>query len=305
MRFELNEDQIVFFDALDAMVNTADAGFRAATGWERFDWADGLDSRIAANGYFDVGAEAEFGGHTAAELVFRLARLPVVVESAASAMLRPFLGADLPRPLAVTTTAGNEAIRFLPVARSLIRLERGGVSHAAVTSDKVAPLESLFAYPMGRLTGGADWKPLPCDPAQMMVLWQIATAAEIAGNLSGALASVLEHVRVRTQFGRPLGSFQGMQHRLAMASVKIEGAHLLTLKAAQSLAPVDAATALGNAQQISTAICYDLHQFMGAMGLTLEHPLHRWTYRARLLRVSLGGASRNLADGARQRWRAS
>ena len=40
---------------------------------------------------------------------------------------------------------------------------------------------------------------------------------------------------------------------------------------------------------------------MGAMGLTLEHPLHRWTYRVKLLRSDLGGAEmqfRAVADAA-------
>jgi len=38
------------------------------------------------------------------------------------------------------------------------------------------------------------------------------------------------------------------------------------------------------------------------MGLTLEHPLHRWTYRARLLRSSLGGAGANLQAVSTRRW---
>jgi alkylation response protein AidB-like acyl-CoA dehydrogenase len=302
MQLDLSDDQRVFFDALDTMLNAPEAGFRAAAEWERFEWAAGLDAQLAENGYYDVGAEPDFGDVTAAELVFRLARLPVVVECAASALLRPWLGVDVPRPLAVSTF--EAALRFLPVARSVIRIEGGSVSMARLDAP-VAPVESLFAYPMGRMPAAPHWQPLDCDAAQIALRWRIALAAEIAGNLSGALDSVLEHVRMRTQFGQPLGSFQGVQHRLAGASVKIEGARFLALRAAQTLDPTDAATALGYAQSSSTAICYDLHQFMGAMGLTLEHPLHRWTYRARALRSGLGGAAGNLADAARQRWRAA
>lgn len=302
MQFDLNEDQRVFFDALGTMLDAPEAGFHAATGWERYEWAAGLDRQLEENGYYDVGAEPEFGEVTAAEMVYRLARLPVVVESAASALLRPWLGDDLPRPLAVCTN--EQALRFLPVARAVLRLDDEGVSMALLDGE-IAPVESLFAYPMGRLPDAPDWKKLDCDAAQIAVRWRVALAAEIAGNLSGALDSVLEHVRMRNQFGRPLGSFQGVQHRLAGASVNIEGARFLALRAAQTLDPTDAATALGYAQNIAATICYDLHQFMGAMGLTLEHPLHRWTYRARALRATLGGPSANLADAARRRWQAA
>ena len=301
MQFDLNEDQRVFFDALGAMLGTPDAGFRAAADWGRHEWAGGLDARLEENGYFDVGAEPEFGEVTAAELIYQLARLPVVVEGAASALLRPWLGEDLPRPLAVFTN--EKAVRFLPVARTVIRLAGDDVS-MAVIEDGVEPVESLFAYPMGHLPKAPEWRKLDRDAARIGLRWRVALAAELAGSLSGALAAVLEHVRMRQQFGRPLGSFQGMQHRLAGASVRIEGARFLALRAAHSLDPADAATALGYAQNISATICYDMHQFMGAMGLTLEHPLHRWTYRARALRASLGGPSANLADAARRRWQA-
>ncbi|HHX91081.1 MAG TPA: acyl-CoA dehydrogenase [Paracoccus sp.] len=299
MQFDLNEDQRIFFDALGAMLDAPEAGFHAAAGWARFEWAAGLDTQLETSGYYDVGAEPDFGAVTAAEMVYRLARLPVVVEGAASALLRPWLGEDLPRPLAVCTN--ERALRFLPVARTVIRFEGKNVS-SALLDGEIAPIESLFAFPTGHLPDALNWKKLDCDAAQMAVHWRVALAAEIAGNLSGALESVLEHVRMRHQFGRPLGSFQGVQHRLATASVKIEGARFLALGAAQTLDPVDAATALGYAQNIAATICYDLHQFMGAMGLTLEHPLHRWTYRARALRASLGGPSASLAEAARRRW---
>lgn len=299
MDFDLNDDQRLFFDALAQA--TQDAGFRPAAGWGRFDWAAGLDARLEEAGFLDVGAEPEFGAVTAAELVFRLARLPGTVEAAASALLRPVLD-GLPRPFAVLD---GEAVRFLPMARTLLRIEPGGVAVAPLNPGDAEAVDSLFAYPMGRLARPVQWRALDLDPGAALARWRVALAAEIAGNLQGGLDAVLDHVRVRKQFGRPLGAFQGVQHRLAAAAVKVEGARWLALRAAASLDPAEAALALGQAQSISTAIGYDLHQFMGAMGLTLEHPLHRWTYRARALRATLGGAAANLALAARTRWEAA
>jgi alkylation response protein AidB-like acyl-CoA dehydrogenase len=192
------------------------------------------------------------------------------------------------------------------VARSLIWLAADRVQAATLTEGAVAPVESLFAYPMGTVEPeGLEWSTLAADPREAADLWRVATAAELAGLLKGALDSVLEHVRIRQQFGRALGSFQAVQHRLATASLQIEATRLRTLRAAQSGAPEDAAAALGYGQLMATRIGYDLHQFMGAMGLTLEHPLHRWTYRIRLLRSAFGGASGAMQALASHRWEAA
>src|SRR5690606_20908200 len=147
-----------------------------------------------------------------------------------------------------------------------------------------------------------DWSPADCDAVLVADRWRIAIAAELCGALKGGLDSVIAHVKSREQFGRPLGSFQGVQHRLASAAVQIDAARWLAFKAAQQLDRADAAIALGYTQSIATRIGYDLHQFMGAMGLTLEHPLHRWTYRVRLLRTMLGGATGNFRALAGQIW---
>jgi alkylation response protein AidB-like acyl-CoA dehydrogenase len=66
---------------------------------------------------------------------------------------------------------------------------------------------------------------------------------------------------------------------------------LLALKAASTAAPGDAALAAFHAQESTNRICYDLHQMLGAMGMTLEHSLHLWTYRLKLLTSELGGQS--------------
>ena len=221
-------------------------------------------------------------------------------------MLRPLLGRDLPRPFAVVESPMADAIRYLPVARSVISLAGERVQAAVLPSNALAPVESLFGYPMGRLAGDAvGWQTVDADPVRLRNAWRVAIAAELAGTLKGGLDAVVAHVRERHQFGRPLGSFQALQHRLAGAATKLEGAYWLTLKAAQHLDPVATATALGYVQEAATRITNDLHQFMGAMGLTLEHPLHRWTYRARLLRSSMGGAAANFEHIAGSRWRAA
>ena len=113
--------------------------------------------------------------------------------------------------------------------------------------------------------------------------------------MAAALALVLEHVKARQAFGQPLGAFQAIQHRLAMASEVIEGTRYLALRAAWSDSDADAALAAGFAQHHIPQLTYDLHQFCGAMGLTLEFPLHLFTYRLRALLGELGGSSAQLS----------
>jgi alkylation response protein AidB-like acyl-CoA dehydrogenase len=218
-------------------------------------------------------------------------------------MLRPHFAPDLPRPIAVIEGNPDRAVRFLPVAKSVIAIGDDGVRTAVLGNHASETVESLFAYPMGRLADAAmEWTVHDTDPKAVRDSWRVAVGAEIAGSLKGGLEAVLAYVRDRRQFGRSLGSFQAVQHRLAEAAVTIEAAYLLILKAAQSGDGIDSALALGYVQDASNRIVYDFHQFMGAMGLTLEHPLHRWTYRVKLLKSSLGGGSENLKRAADRRW---
>lgn len=287
------------------MLASDDGAFRTTADWGRHEYGTALDHQLDENGFFDAAHEETLGPVMAAEMIFQIAQLPVALECAASALLRPLIASHLPRPIAVVE--GDDPtvpIRFLTLARSVIWLSEQGVKTAAIEQSNVQEVDSLFAYPMGRLKSDKlDWTDIDSDKA--LNLWRVGLAAELTGALKGGLESVLEHVRERQQFGRPLGSFQAVQHRLATGAVEIDAARWLILKAAHSGSTEDATVALGQAQNMATRIGYDLHQFMGAMGLTLEHPLHRWTYRARLLRTAMGGASVNFGNYADIRWGAA
>jgi hypothetical protein len=306
MRFHPNEDQATFLSALEQMMEGKNAAWRTSPVWNRFDWSSDFDGELEQSEFLNCAAEETLGPVTATAMIYRLASLPIAVECAASSLLRPQFAPSLPRPLAVVESDAKHAIRFLPVARSALFIGRSQVRACILDEGGATAVESLFAYPMGVLTRKPDWQRVDADPEMVRDRWRVAIAAELAGALKGGLDAVVAHVRERHQFGRPLGSFQAIQHRLAVAAAKVEGGYWLALKAAQNLDRADAATALGYMQEASTKVVYDLHQFMGAMGLTLEHPLHRWTYRARLLRSSLGGAAENLrAVATKKRWRAA
>ena len=76
---------------------------------------------------------------------------------------------------------------------------------------------------------------------------------------------------------------------MSECTVLARGVKLLAFKAAATESDADAALAALHAQDSATRVVYDLHQFVGAMGMTLEFPLHLWTYRLKALLSELGG----------------
>ncbi|MBI2771318.1 MAG: acyl-CoA dehydrogenase [Burkholderiales bacterium] len=302
MRFEPNDDQRAFLDAVGKLVERQRAEPPVP---ERLQYSSGLEHALEEAGFFECMAIDELGSVAAASLVMELARLPQCAETVASALVAPWLCPTLPRPHALVWERSDAPVRFLPVAQTVIRIRDGQVEAARITPADVKPVDSLFAYPMGALRSpeSLTWEPLPgADIARLRNAWRVGIAAEIAGCLDAALDSVLEHVKERRQFGRPLGAFQAVAQRLAECATLVEGAKWLALHAASSGTTLDAAAAAAYAQDVATRVAYDLHQFMGAMGLTLEHPLHRWTYRTKLLRSELGGPERQFVSAAQAAW---
>jgi hypothetical protein len=184
--------------------------------------------------------------------------------------------------------------RFVASAKTLLIAEGDKLSVVLVSPDDVESVESIYAYPMGRLKRPAELKAKAValstsETAELQKWLRIATAAEAAGLIQAALDSTVEHLSERKQFGRPLGSFQALRHRMAECAVLAGGVKLLALKAAATANEADAAIAAFHAQESATRITYELHQMFGAMGMTLEHPLHLWTYRLKLLLADLGG----------------
>jgi alkylation response protein AidB-like acyl-CoA dehydrogenase len=172
----------------------------------------------------------------------------------------------------------------------LLVIEGERICVARPSADAVEAVESLFAYPMGRVKRALDLERLSeADAANTRKWMRVALAAEVSGLLQAAIASTVEHLTLRKQFGRPLGTFQALRHRMAECAVLAGGVRWLMLKAAGTGDDGDAALAASHAQESATRVVYEVHQMLGAMGITLEHPLHLWTYRLKALLSELGG----------------
>jgi hypothetical protein len=286
MDFTLTADQADLVTAIDRLA----AGFEAKpTAFQGFALVSrDLDLALATAEFFDIARVPELGPLAAALAVERLARLPCTAEFALSMLVRPQLPGAWPRPLALVEN--GRPGRFVAQARSILVVDGESVAILEPSPDALEPVESLFAYPMGRLRTSAGAVPLaPAESAKLRTWLRVALAAEISGLLDAAIAVTVEHVSIRKQFGRPLGTFQALRHRLAECAVLAGGVRLLALKAAWTENDGDAALAALHAQESATRIVWDVHQMLGAMGMTLEHPLHLWTYRLKALLSELGG----------------
>ncbi|VWX51708.1 acyl-CoA dehydrogenase family protein [Novosphingobium sp. 9U] len=268
--------------------------------------SESLDAELVEGAFLDVMAEEELGPATAALVVEKLARLPFAVEAAASALVRPLIDPELPRPLCLIEEGQlRKPVRFLADGATVVVIGPSSVRSFTASADLIrAPQQdTLYAYPVAFLTG------LPTtlithdvDAAEITRAWRVAIAAEAAGLLSAALQSVVTYVSERKQFGRPLATFQAIRHRLAEDQVVTNGVYWLAIRAAATGSHADAALAALHAQEAAKRVTYDYHQFLGGMGMTLEHPLHLWTYRLKLLTAELGGRGANALAAADALW---
>ncbi|MFE3368274.1 acyl-CoA dehydrogenase family protein [Streptomyces sp. NPDC059173] len=103
-------------------------------------------------------------------------------------------------------------------------------------------------------------------------------AAEAVGAAASALERTVEYVKAREQFGRAVGSFQAVKHRLADLYVRVEAARSAAYHAARDpeAGPLALAQAL-EAARITTGEAVQLH---GGIGFTWEHEAHRYLKRA-------------------------
>jgi alkylation response protein AidB-like acyl-CoA dehydrogenase len=113
-----------------------------------------------------------------------------------------------------------------------------------------------------------------------------ALALEAVGIAAKALELGVEHAKTREQFGRPIGVYQAVSHKLADTYVETELARSLAYWAAWCVAehdeqaPIAVAAAKSYAGDAAVAACERSIQIHGGIGFTWEHVLHRYYKRA-------------------------
>jgi hypothetical protein len=304
MDFALNEDQQALVDAVQSIRRPFDAlpmAHRRDRSW----FAADLQRTLIDGGYLD--AARAIGPLEAALIVIELAQSPCVVETGASALVVPHLPVEgIEGPVALIAGDLSRAQRFLPVSRNALIDTGDEVLLLPIDPDEVEPVDTIFAYPYGRFgtrpSLAAARRLGPDAVALLRQWWRVSLAAEIAGAAQAAVAFTVDYVKQRHVFGKPVGTFQAVQHRLAQCHQIARGIRFLALRAAFSGSQLDADLAAAYAQEHVHKLVFDLHQFNGGMGVTNEHELHFWTYRLRALQAEAGGADKAALAIADQLW---
>jgi len=154
---------------------------------------------------------------------------------------------------------------------------------------------------LARVDTGAWRGPLAVlDPDVVTALLErayVAVAAELLGTIRWLFDATLAYAKVRHQFGRPIGSFQAVQHKLANMALARERAWSAVYYAAMTIDAIDsdrhraahvAKAAAGEAARLNAKQAMQIH---GSIGYTWEHDLHLFIRRAYASEHFLGTSS--------------
>ncbi|MGW4073605.1 acyl-CoA dehydrogenase family protein [Streptomyces asiaticus] len=205
------------------------------------------------------------------------------------------------------TPAGPRLFACEPVADSCRRTPRRVLDETrrqALVEFRGAPATAIGAADGTEGTaGGTEGAADGAEGAVSATLdtGRAALAAEQVGGSGHALDATVAFVAQRHQFGRPIGSFQAIKHRLADVLVALEAARSASAYATACVAvaspqlPVAACAAAvvcSETFRLATAEYVQLH---GGIGFTWEHPAHLYVRRARGAEVLFGTADQHRA----------
>ena len=133
----------------------------------------------------------------------------------------------------------------------------------------------------------------------------VARCAEMVGGAQAALDMAVSYARERVQFGRPIGSFQAIQHYCANMAMDVSGSRFVTYKAAWKVSEglpsaLDAAIAKAWVSEACGRVALSAHQIFGALGFTMDHDLHLYYRQAKAGEIMFGGADFHRAIVARE-----
>ncbi len=121
-------------------------------------------------------------------------------------------------------------------------------------------------------------------------------SAELVGIGQGSLGLTLDYAKVRVQFGKPIGSFQGVQHHCAEMYRDLEVSRLLSWQATGSLGEGfdgerEVSMAKAKASKAIPALTRTAHQIHGAIAYYRDYPLELYYHRALAAQAAYGDAA--------------
>jgi hypothetical protein len=275
---------------LDAVIACEELGHHAVPGpaAESLAAVPTLLAALAAEPQTATSASTTFPSAT-----FPSATFPSITgRSAAAGWLAGLAAGDLiatmalPPRLPYAADAGVASLVLLADGDAVWRAE-AGTCHPSVDQAR-----SLWEVQPGELL--ARGPAVATAVARALDAGTLACAAQLLGAGRALLEESVRHATRRTQFGRPVGSFQAVKHQLADVAISLEFARPLLSHAATAvsqddpMAARDVSAAKVAATDAATRAARAALQVHGAIGYTQEHELHRWLMKVRALKGAWG-----------------
>ena len=158
------------------------------------------------------------------------------------------------------------------------------------------------SVPSSALLGGLNqgWSAI-----EKVLEWgAVGKCAEMVGGGQQVLDMTVEYAKQRVQFGRPIGSFQAIQHHCANMATDVEGSRYITYQAAWRLSeglPSEREVAMAKAwvNDAYRRVCALGHQCHGAIGFTKEHNMQLYSRRAKAAELMFGDSDLHLETVAK------
>ena len=121
----------------------------------------------------------------------------------------------------------------------------------------------------------------------------VAKCGEVLGAMQRVLEVTVDYAKERRQFGRPIGSFQAIQHYCVNMATDVDGSRFSTYQAAWRLSEGlpstrEAAIAKAWVGEAYGRVITLAHQIHGAIGVTMDHDLQFYTRRVKAANVTFG-----------------
>ena len=304
MRFALATEQHDFAASIDAAMAAADVP-GAVRAWAAGDTTPGRKvwQRLAELGVTALAVPEEFDGLGAhpIDLVVaceRLGRWCVPGPVAESIAVAPVLLAGDERSAQIAAGDLIATVAMPPAVPRAVDADFAGLvllADAGAVSDALVGEQCRSVDPSRRLyETSAAGPPRAADVARAYEFGVLATAAQLIGAGQAMLDASVEYAKQRTQFGRVIGGYQAIKHKLADVHIAVDLARPLLYGAALSLAEDsvdtarDVSAAKAAASDAALLAARTALQTHGAIGYTAEHDLSQWLLRVQALRCAWG-----------------
>jgi alkylation response protein AidB-like acyl-CoA dehydrogenase len=298
VEFVLDQQQCDFAASIDAALGAAGLP-GAVRAWSAGDVAPGRKvwEQLANLGVTALAVPEKFDGLAAdpIDLVVALERLGrwcVPGPVAESIAVAPVLLADDDRSAGLASGELIATVAMPPQVPRAVDADTAGLvllaaddgvteATAGDCHQSVDPSRRLYDV----TASGEPWR---ADIQRAFEFGALGTAAQLVGAAAALRDATVDYAKQRTQFGRVIGSYQAIKHKLADVHIAIELARPLVYGAALSLDPRDVSAAKAAASDAALLAARSGLQTHGAIGFTQEHDLSLLLLRVQALRSAWG-----------------